>query len=110
MGLLFGISDEVDQNVTAEKSNQEITPDPQFHLEDANIALITSDGWAFCVHKSVLRRLSVVFRNMFSDGSPLKSPKQLTKFNDLDAINISEAHDVVRPFLIVAYDSKFVSS
>lgn len=87
-----------------------ITPDPHFCLEDANVALITSDHWAFCVHKSVLRRVSVVFQNMFEDCSPPdpKSSEELAKFNGLDVIEISESHDIIRSFFTIVYDQKYV--
>lgn len=105
MGPLFQvILLKLNENVTAE--NVEIKPDPRFCLKDANIALVTSDNWAFCVHQSVLQRLSVVYQNLFEDSSPPKSPKERPRFNGLDVVKVSESHDVMRTFFSIIYDQK----
>lgn len=96
--------------MAAKKNDKVLTADPEFCLGDANIALITSDGWVFCVHKGVLGRISVVFRNMFEDCRlPKPEPEQQAKFNNLDMIHISEPRVILKLFLAIVYDQKYAS-
>ncbi|GJJ14150.1 hypothetical protein Clacol_008410 [Clathrus columnatus] len=85
------------------------------YLEDANIALVTGDNVAFCVHRSVIRRLSVVISNMLevcnvskNDGG--QNLDEIETFENLPVVRISDSSHVVFDFFQMVYDQKPILS
>lgn len=92
------------------------------NLEDANIAMVSEDNIAFCVHRSVIRRLSVVFANMLevcannaSGTSQLQVQSSSSSNNDgvetfesLPVVRISDPSNVALDFFRLVYDQKSV--
>jgi hypothetical protein len=92
------------------RSRPDETRDEDLYFEDGSIVLSAKDTDGdlvyFRVHKSVLTKQSVIFKDMFS----VPSPPEMEMYDDLPLVHLHDTSKELKQFLQAMYDPRWVAS
>jgi len=91
------------------RSRPDETRDEDLYFEDGSIVLSAKDTDGdlvyFRVHKSVLTKQSVIFKDMF-----VPSPPEMEMYDDIPLVHLHDASKELKQFLQAMYDPRWVAS